>query len=181
MNLFRKPPIYGLLAEFEEPGPLLKAAERAFAEGYRKMEGYTPFPVEGLDEAIGFRRSRVPLIVLCGGMLGGLGGFSMQYFSAVIHYPLNVGGRPYNSWPSFIPVTFELTILIAAISAVLGMLALNGLPMLYHPLFNVERFVKGSHDRFFLCIEADDPKFDREATKRFLEGLQPKGVYEVEH
>ena len=175
-----RPSIYGLLAEFESAEHVLDAAKRAYADGYRKLEAYSPFPVEGLDEAIGFHRSRVPLIVLLGGLTGALTGFGMQCFSAIYHYPINVGGRPLFSWPSFIPVTFELTVLFAAFSAVLGMLALNGLPKPYHPLFNVERFVLHGHDRFFLCVEATDAKFDRAATKRFLEGLQPKGVYEVE-
>lgn len=175
-----RPSIYGLLAEFDSAEHVLDAAKRAYADGYRKLEAYSPFPVEGLDEAIGFHRSRVPLIVLLGGIAGGLTGFGMECFSAMYHYPINVGGRPLFSWPAFIPVTFELTVLFAAFSAVLGMLALNGLPKPYHPLFNVERFVLHGHDRFFLCVEATDPKFNREMTKRFLEGLQPKGVYEVE-
>ena len=176
-----KPPIYGIVAEFDGAEALLTATKRTVAEGYRRMEAYSPFPVEGLDEALGFQRSRVPLITLLGGVVGGVGGFAMEWYSATIHYPINVGGRPLNSWPSFIPVMFEMTILCAAGAAVLGMLALNGLPMPYHPLFNVDQFARASRDRFFLCIEAKDPKFDRDGTKRFLESLQPKGVYEVEH
>jgi len=174
-------PLYGLVAEFDGPEKLLAATRKAVAEGYREMEAYSPFPVEGLAEEMGFHRSRVPLIALVGGIVGGCGGFFMEWFSAVIHYPINIGGRPLNSWPSFIPVMFELTILSAAIFTVLGMLGLNGLPMPYHPLFNVERFERASRDGFFLCIEAKDPKFQREATRRFLEGLNPKGVYEVDH
>jgi Protein of unknown function (DUF3341) len=174
-------PIYGLLAEFDAPEALLAAAECTVKKGYRKIEAYTPFPVDGLDEILGFHKSRVPLIVLVGGAIGCVGGFFMEWFSAVVHYPINVGGRPLNSWPAFIPVMFELTILCAALAAVLGMLALNGLPMPYHPLFNVPRFEQASRDRFFLCIEATDPNFDRDGTKRFLESLQPKGVYEVDH
>ncbi len=179
MNLLRKPVFYGLVAEFETPEKLIAATNQAYAAGYRKMEAYTPFPVEGIDEALRFRRNRVPLLVLLGGLGGCLGGFGMQYFAAELDYPINVGGRPFNSWPAFIPVTFEMTILVAAVSAVLGMLLLNGLPQPYHPLFNVERFVAGSHDRFFLCIEATDPKFDRAATRKFLENLPAKGVYDV--
>jgi Protein of unknown function (DUF3341) len=170
-----------LLAEFDAPDALLAATECTVKKGYRKIEAYTPFPVEGLDGILGFHKSRVPLIVLVGGVIGCVGGFFMEWFSAVVHYPINVGGRPLNSWPAFIPVMFELTILCAALAAVLGMLALNGLPMPYHPLFNVPQFEQASRDRFFLCIEATDPTFDRDGTKRFLESLQPKGVYEVDH
>ncbi len=175
-----KPPIYGLLAEFNSPEGLLAAARRAHQEGYRRMDAYTPLPIEGLSEAIGFHRTRVPLIVLLGALTGCIGGFLLQYWIAAIYYPINVGGRPFNSWPSFIPVTFELTILVAAISAVVGMLALNGLPMPYHPVFNVPRFELATQNRFFLCIEARDSKFDRERTRQFLEGLGSQGVYDVE-
>ena len=176
-----KTEIYGLMAEFADPEALLAAARRAYAEGYRRMDAYSPFPVEGLAEAIGFQRNLLPPIVLIGGVLGAAGGFFLQYWISVIDYPLNIGGRPLNSWPSFVPVTFELTILLAALCAVLGLLALNGLPMPYHPVFNVERFELASRNRFFLCIEAQDPKFDRDATRRFMEGASPQGVYDVEH
>jgi hypothetical protein len=172
--------MYGLIAEFDNPEALVGAARRAFAEGFRKMDAYSPFPVEGLAEALGFHRTQVPLIVLIGGVLGCLGGFFLQYWLAVIDYPINVGGRPLNSWPSFIPVTFELTILIAALSAFLGVLALNGLPMPYHPVFNVARFELASRNRFFLLIEAADPRFDSAGTRRFLENIGSHGVYEVE-
>ena len=172
--------MYGLIAEFDNPEALVAAAHRAFAEGFRKMDAYSPFPVEGLAEALGFHRTRVPLIVLSGGILGCLGGFFLQYWLAVIDYPINVGGRPLNSWPSFIPVTFELTILIAALSAFFGVLALNGLPMPYHPVFNVERFELASRNRFFLLIEAADLRFDSAGTRRFLENIGSHGVYEVE-
>jgi hypothetical protein len=175
-----KPTIYGLMAEFTSPEALLEAARRAYGEGYRRMDAYSPFPVEGLAEAIGFRRNLLPLIVLIGGIAGAAGGFYLQYWISVSDYPLNIGGRPLNSWPAFIPVTFELTILLAALSAVLGLLALNGLPMPYHPVFNVERFELASRNRFFLCIEARDAKFDRETTRRFLDGTKPQGVYDVE-
>jgi hypothetical protein len=181
MKPIPKPPIYGLVAEFNGPESLLAATKKTVAEGYRKMEAYSPFPVEGLDELLGFHRSRVPLITLVGGIVGGVGGFFMQWFSATIHYPINIGGRPLNSWPMFIPITFELTILCAAIAAVLGMLGLNGLPMPYHPLFNVKQFERANRDRFFLCVESKDPKFDRDGTRRFLDSLNPDGVYEVEH
>src|SRR5919198_3616697 len=175
-----KSSIHGLLAEFESPEALIAAARRAFAEGFRRMDAYSPFPVEGLAEALGFHRTGVPLIVLIGGLIGCIGGFYLQYWVAVIDYPINVGGRPLNSWPSFIPVTFELTILIAALFAFFGVLALNGLPMPYHPVFNVDRFELASRNRFFLCIEATDPKFDSDHTRRFLESFAPYGVYEVE-
>ena len=176
-----RPPIYGLIAEFARPAALVEAAHRAHAEGYRRMDAYSPFPVEELAEAIGFKKTRIPLVVFTGGLLGCIGGFFMQYYAAVIDYPLNIGGRPLNSWPAFIPVTFEMTILGGALFAVLGMLALNGLPMPYHPVFHVPRFALATRDRFFLCIEATDPKFDREATARFLTGLQPFEVSEVPH
>jgi hypothetical protein len=172
--------IYGLMAEFDSPGDLLVAAQRAYEEGYRQMDAYTPFPIEGLAEAIGFHRTWVPLIVLIGGIIGCLGGYYLQYWIAEINYPINVGGRPFNSWPAFIPVTFELTVLIAAFAALLGMLALNKLPMPYHPVFNVPEFELASRNRFFLCIEATDRQFDRTATKQFLESLKPRGVFEVE-
>jgi hypothetical protein len=174
-----KTSLHGLLAEFESPDDLLHAAERVHAEGYRHMDAYTPLPIEGLAEAIGFHRNRLPLLVLIGGIVGALGGFLSQYWAAVIDYPINVGGRPLNSWPSFIPVTFEVTILVAALTTVLGMLALNGLPMPYHPVFNVPRFALASRDRFFLLIEAADPRFDREATLRLLESLGAREVSDV--
>ena len=173
------PPIYGLLAEFDEPERLVAAARAAHDDGYRKMDGYTPFPVEHLAEAIGMRTTRLPWLILGGGLVGCLGGFLLQYWVSVSAYPENIGGRPLNSWPLFIPVTFELTILLAALTAVCGMLGLNGLPMPYHPLFNVPRFAQASRDRFFLCIEARDPRFDRETTRRFLETQQPRKIFDV--
>jgi hypothetical protein len=176
-----QPPIYGLVAEFDDANTLVTATRQAHEKGYRHMDAYSPFPIEGLADALGFRKTRLPLVVLVGGILGCLTGFGMQYYSAVISYPLNVGGRPLNSWPAFIPITFEMTILFAALSAVLGVLALNGLPMPYHPLFNVERFALATRDRFFLCIEATDPLFDRQQTGTFLRTLAPYAVTEVEH
>jgi len=175
-----RPRLYGLVAEFSSAETLVVAANRTREAGYRRIDAYSPFPVRGLADAIGFHRSRLPLVVLLGGILGGGGAFFMEWFSATVHYPINAGGRPLNSWPAFIPVTFELTVLGAALAAVLGMIVMNGLPMPYHPLFNVERFGQASRDRFFLCIEARDPQFDGVATKRFLENLNPMGVYEVE-
>ena len=174
-------PIYGVMAEFDTPEDVLAAAKRAQAQGYRRMDAYTPFPVEGLSEAIGFHHTWLPLLVLIAGILGAIIGFASQYYATVIDYPINVGGRPLNSWPSYIPITFEVTILFAALMAVVGMIALNGLPMPYHPVFNVPQFALASRDRFFLCIEATDPLFDREATRRFLEGLNPREVSDVAH
>jgi ActD protein len=173
-------PIYGLMAEFDGPTELLAATRHAYAEGYRRMDAYTPFPIEELSDALGHHHTNLPLIVLIGGIVGCVGGYLLQYWAASIAYPINVGGRPFHSWPAFIPVTFECTILVAALSAVLGMLALNGLPMPYHPVFNVPRFALASRNRFFLCIEARDPKFDREHTRRFLESLKPREVNDVD-
>ncbi len=173
-------PIYGLMAEFDNPDALVQAAQNAYEAGYRKMDAYSPMPIEGLAEAIGFKRPRLPLIVLIGGLLGGLGGYLLQYYTSVIAYPVNVGGRPFHSWPAFVPIAFETTILAAAGAAVLGMLALNGLPMPYHPVFNVPNFKLATRDRFFFCIESRDPGFDLVETKRFLESLNPLEVSDVE-
>ena len=174
-------PVYGMMAEFDNPTDLLAATERAYSAGYRKMDAYTPYPIEELADALGFHKTRVPLIVLVGAILGGMSGYLLQYWVSAISYPLNVGGRPYNSWPAFIIVTFEMTILFGGISAVVGMLALNGLPMPYHPVFNNPRFSAASRDKFFLCIEAADPKFDRVSTGTFLTGLRAVDVTEVTH
>jgi hypothetical protein len=170
---------YGLMAEFDTPGALVAAAHKTHAAGYRKIDAYSPFPIEELAEAIGFQRNAVALVVLIGGIVGGLSGYLMQYWIAAIAYPINVGGRPYHSWPSFIIVTFEMTILFAAISAVFGMLALNGLPQPYHPVFNVPRFAFASKDRFFLIVFASDPKYQADGTRRFLESLEPRSISEV--
>jgi hypothetical protein len=168
--------VYGLIAEFEDPTALVAAAQRARLEGYRRMDAYSPFPIEELHEALGLAHTRLPLIVLIGGIVGGVGAYALQYWISAVAYPLNVGGRPLHSWPAFIPVAFECTILVAALSAVLGMLALNGLPMPYHPVFNVSRFALASRNRFFLCIESRDPKFDLDRTHRFLETLDAREV-----
>jgi ActD protein len=177
----RRPPIYGLMAEFAEPNELIAAVRHTHDAGYRQVDAYSPYPIEALSEALDLHRNRLPLIVLIGGIIGGLCGYALQYWAATMAYPLNVGGRPFHSWPAFIPITFETTVLCAALFAVLGMLALNGLPMPYHPVFNVPRFALASRDRFFLCIEATDPLFDRDGTRRFLERLVPRTVSEVEH
>jgi hypothetical protein len=174
-----KQAVYGILAEFDDHQRLIEAARRCREEGYTRVEAYSPFPVEGLAEATGFRRTRLPLVVLLGGIVGGAGAFFMQYYANVFDYPLNIGGRPYNSWPSFIPITFELTVLGAALAAVWGMLALNGLPMPHHPLFSSPHFDRATRDRFFVCIKARDPRFDRGSTRRFLESLTPRSVEEV--
>ncbi|HEY2457151.1 MAG TPA: DUF3341 domain-containing protein [Candidatus Acidoferrum sp.] len=171
--------IHGVMGEFETPEQILAAAKAARAAGYKHIEAYTPIPVEGLSEEIGFRWTAVPLITLIGGLGGGLTGFGLQYWCAAITYPMNIAGRPLNSWPAFIPVTFELTVLGASIFAVVGMLALNRLPQPYHPVFNVERFSRASTDRFFLCIEARDPQFNPAESARFLQSLNAQHVSEV--
>ena len=172
--------IYGLMAEFSTPEHLLEAARRTQKAGYCRIDAFAPFPIEGLADAVGFHRTRLPLVVLIAGIIGGSLGFFLQYYGDAVSYPLNVGGRPLNSWPAFIPITFELTILFAAFGAVFGMLAMNGLPMPYHPVFNVRRFALASRDRFFLCVKARDPIFDIVKTRQFLETLNARGVSEIE-
>ncbi len=176
-----RPPIYGVMAEFDNPTSLVNAAREARARGYRKLDAYSPFPIEALTEALHLPKSKLPLIVLIGGILGGLTGYLMQYYVTVIYFPINIAGRPLHSWPMYIVITFELTVLFAALSAVFGLLALCGLPMPYHPTFNVPRFALASRNRFFLCIEARDPLFDRQATVAFLDSLDAREVSEVAH
>ena len=172
--------LYGLMAEFHNPDQLLAAVRRSHAEGYRRMDAFSPLPIPELAEALGHRPRPLPFVVLIGGVVGGLAGFMLQYWSSVIDLPLNIGGRPLNSWPAFIPVTFECAVLGAALAAVFGMLAVNGLPRPHNPVFNAPRFSLASRDRFFLCIEAGDPSFDRERVARFLASLNPCEVMEVE-
>jgi hypothetical protein len=173
--------LFGLMAEFETPDDLLAAAKATFAAGYRKIDGYSPLPVHGLGDAIGFPRTKLPWLVFCFGILGGICGYGLCYWVSVIDYPMNIAGKPLHSGPMFIPVTFELTILFAALSAAFGMFIANGLPQPYHPVFNVESFARASQDRFFLSIEADDPQFDLDKTRNFLNGLNPHEVAEVEN
>jgi hypothetical protein len=172
-------PMWGLLAEFKTPGELLHATRAAYREGYRRMDAYSPFPVPDLAEALGFRHDSVPLLCLVGGLIGGCGAYILQYWINVIAFPLNVGGRPLHSWPSFIPVTFEMTVLFASFGAFFGMWALNRLPQVCHPIFNSDRFAAASRDRFFLCIEAADPLFELDGTREFLLRLHANNVEEV--
>jgi hypothetical protein len=174
-------PLYGLMAEFESPTALVAAAHKAREAGYRKMDAYSPIPIEQLHEALGLPTTKLPWLVAGGALVGTLAGFGLQVWASTVAYPVNIGGRPLLSWPSFVPPAFETAILFAALAAVFGMLALNGLPMPYHPVFNATRFVMASRDRFFLCIEARDPKFDRVATRQFLQGLTPREVSDVEN
>ena len=170
--------IHGLMAEFTTPEALLAAARKVGEAGYKKVDAYSPFPVHGVDEAIG-AKTILPWLIFGGGVFGAINGFGMQVFASAIHYKINVGGKPLVSWPSFMPITFELTVLCAAATAVFGMLFLNGLPRPYNPVFNVPGFDQASQNRFFLCIEADDPRFDLDQTARFLEGLEPETISEV--
>jgi hypothetical protein len=170
---------YGLMAEFDSAQELVAAAHKTYAAGYKKMDAYSPFPIEGLAEATGFHKNRVALVVLIGGLVGMISAYSLQYWVAVITYPTNVGGRPFHSWPSFIIVTFELTILFGGLSAVIGMLALNGLPMPYHPVFNVPEFTKATDNKFFLVVFSSDPNYDPKDTRSFLAGLGPRMIAEV--
>jgi hypothetical protein len=174
-----QPTLFGLAAEFDSPEQIVAAAARIRADGYTCAEAYTPFPVTGLSEELGFRRTRIPIIVLCGAICGAAGGFFMQWFANVVHLPWNIGGRPVNSWPAFIPITFECAILLASLSGVFGMLFLNRLPTLFHPIFNTPDFERASRDRFFLCIESEDPLFDLRGTRKLLEELRPMAIMEV--
>jgi hypothetical protein len=174
------PRTYGLLAEFDSPAALITAAEQVTAGGYTRTDAFSPFPIHGLADAIGFRENKVAPIILGGGITGLLGGFGLQYYCQVVAYPMNIGGRPTYSWVAWIPPTFEMTILFAAFAAVIGMFALNGLPQPYHPVFNAPRFALASQERFFLVIEATDPKFDPDRTRAFLAGLNPREVVAVD-
>ena len=173
--------VFGLMAEFGKADEVLAATRRAREAGYSRMDAYTPYPVEGLATELGLKHTGIPFVVLMAGLVGASVGFYMQYYTMAVDYPFNVGGRPHNSWPVFIPITFEVMVLVAGLAALLGMLLLNGLPRPYHPVFNVARFTEASQYRFFLCIEATDPKFDPIQTKEFLAGLAPCGVMEVPH
>jgi Protein of unknown function (DUF3341) len=175
----KQTPVYGIMAEFDSAQRLVDAAHTTHQAGYVRMDAYSPFPVEGLAEAMGFHKNRVPLVVVIGGLIGGLSGYALQYWISAVSYPINVGGKPYHSWPAFIVVTFEMTILFAGISAVFGMLALNGLPMPYHPVFNVPRFALATKDRFFLIVFSTDPKYSPSETRRFMESLGPRSISEV--
>ena len=175
-----KPILYGYAASFDSSEDLLDAARKARAAGYRRVRAYSPFPVEGLAEAVGFRHNWLPLIVLGGGMAGGTGGYFMQYYACAVSYRLNVGGRPLHSWPSFMPVTFELTVLAAALTAFVSVFVLSGLPRLYHPMFNAPGFERETRDRFFLCIEAADSVFHVRDTWQFLHHLGAQEVVEVD-
>ncbi len=173
-------PSFGVMAEFDNPTDLVSAVRATREKGYRKIDAYSPFPIEDLSSALNLHRNKLPLIVLVGGLLGLATGYLLQYYVTVIQFPINVGGRPLHSWPAYIVITFELTILFAAISAVMGMLALCGLPMPYHPVFNAPRFALASRNRFFLCIESRDPLYEATRTADFLRSLEPKEVFEVE-
>jgi hypothetical protein len=172
--------LYGIMAEFAQPEQLLAATRAAYEAGYRKMDAYTPYAVEGVAEALGFTKTRLPLVVLIGGIIGGATAYAMQWYSAVIDYPLNVGGRPLHSWPAFIPITFELIVLFAALAGLIGMLWLNGLPKPYHPVFNAPEFKLASQTRFFLCIEARDYVFRADEVRQLLLEQAPISIVEVE-
>lgn len=171
--------LYGLMAEFKDIQPLIEASAAVRKQGYAAVDAYSPFPSEELCDAIGHNKNPLAKLVFFGGLLGVTGGFSMEYIACVLHYPWRVGGKPFNSWPAFIPIAYECMILGAALVAVFGMFALNRLPMPYHPVFNIREFEKASKDGFFLVIESRDPKFKLEETRAFLQGLKATAVYEV--
>lgn len=172
--------LYGLLAEFNTPTELVEAARKTREAGYTKTDAFSPFPIHEMDEALGIKRSILSFMIFGGGLIGLLGGLGMQVYLMGVEYPLNVGGRPFLSWPSFIPITFECTILLASATAVFGMLFLNGLPQPYHPVFNVPRFALASREKFFLVIETSDPNFKYEETSEFMQALHPQEVYDVD-
>jgi len=171
--------LYGVMAEFDSPRELVAASRAAREAGFTKMDGYSPFPIHEMDEALGIKRTILPYLIFAAGILGGVGGFGLQYYTHAIDYPLNVGGRPFLSIPSFIPITFECIVLAAALTAVVGMIILNGLPQPYHPVFNAPRFALASRDKFFLAIESSDPKFDHDETTQFLQDLNAREVFDV--
>jgi len=172
--------LYGLIAEFEKPDELLAAVQKAREFGYRRIDAYAPYPLQGLSEALGLPPSPVPFFVLAGAVAGAVGAYAMQYFATVIDYPLNIGGRPLHSWPTYIPITFEVMILLGAFAAVISVFVLNGLPQPYHPVFNVPEFKRATIDRFYLSIEKRDPNFDLQSTRAFLHRLGATQVSEVE-
>ena len=174
-----EPPLHGLMAQFESANDLVHAADAVRKAGYTRTDAYSPFPIPEIDHALGIKNSKLPFVILAGGLTGCFGGFFMQWFANTTHYPLNIGGRPMNSWPMFIPITFEMTILLSSLTAVLSLAIANGLPTLYHPVFNVPSFTRACTDSFFLCIESSDPKFDRKETYDFLKSLHPAEVTEV--
>ena len=175
-----EPKIYGLIAEFPTVESLIEAAKKTRDAGYKKTDAYSPFPLEDVIDALGKHHSRIGYLVLCGGITGLVSAFALMYFTSVIDYPINVGGRPLFSWPMYFPIMFELTVLLSVFTAVFGLLGLNGLPEPYHPLFNVPEFARASKDSFFIGIESTDPKFDLAGTKAFLQSLHPRGVHEVQ-
>src|SRR4030088_3054208 len=177
----KSPRLYGVMAQFDSPSALVAAARDAYAAGYRRINGYSPFPIEELSDAIEFKHNTLRLIVLAGGIIGAVGGFFMQDWMEVIDYPINVGGKPFNSWPAFIPITFECTVLCAAFAAVLGMLALNKLPQPYHPVFNAPNFALATRDSLFLVVEANDPQYDHDAIVTFMKNLNARDVTDVEN
>jgi hypothetical protein len=180
MEIAKESPVYGMMAEFDTPEAMMDAATKARQTGYTKIDGFCPFPVEGLSEALGERDSRVQYMVLLGAIVGGCTGYGLQYLTGVITYPVNIGGKPLHSWPTYGPVTFELTVLFACLTGIVTMLVLNGLPSLYHPVFNVPAFERASTDRFFLLVESEDKRFDAVETRRWMESLNPLEVHEVE-
>jgi len=171
--------LHGLMAQFNTPEALLEAGRRARAAGYREMDAYAPMPVEGLADAIGFDSKAVSYFVFAGGLAGACGGFGLMWWITVIAFPHMVAGRPLNSWPAYIPITFECMVLVACFAAVISMMALNGLPQPYHPVFNVPRFAFATRDRFFLIIFSSDAKYDPVETRHFLENLEPRSISEV--
>ena len=171
--------LHGVMAEFDTAQAVVEAARKTMRQGFSRVEAYTPIPIEELNDIIHKKRTVLPKLVLTGGLTGMATGFVLQYWASVIEYPMNVGGRPYATWPAFVVPSYELTILFSSLAAAIGMFALNGLPQPYHPVFNVERFSMASSDKFFLVIESADPRFDHAGTTRFLQDLGAKGVYDV--